>query len=52
MAKGNSAWQTGLEGGKMDTSGEWWNGIHGGLKIRCPKGLRVRISPRPPSIRF
>jgi hypothetical protein len=19
--------------------GEWWNGIHGGLKIRCPNGL-------------
>lgn len=24
---------------------EWWNGIHGGFKTRCPRGLRVRVSP-------
>lgn len=23
----------------------WWNGLHGGLKIRTPRGLWVRIPP-------
>ena len=27
--------------------GEWWNGIHATLKMLCPKGLRVRVPPRP-----
>lgn len=27
---------------------EWWNGIHGGFKTRCPRGLRVRVSPPAP----
>ena len=26
----------------------WWNGIHGGLRNRCPRGLGVRISPKVP----